>query len=753
MTDLQKRQEFAWLAAITVLIGAFLLFQVQPVISKIILPWFGGGPSVWTTCLLFFQVLLVGGYAYAHVLSRYVPIRRQAWVHGILVLLSLLTLPILPGETWKPTDVDYPMLRILLLLSVSVGVPYLLLSATGPLVQAWFARRYPDRSPYRLYALSNVGSLGALLTYPFLVEPAMTSSQQAYSWSGLFVVYTGLAVLLAVLFARFLRADSLVSEKATSGRSKTAVHYQDFDLDAEGDPVDSDVPAAKAAGTGSKGGQMPSGNVPGEVSRWQRVCWLLLPALATWMLMAVTNYLCQDVAVIPFFWIVPLSLYLLSFIICFDRPGWYRSRLFMNLAIFATLLVSIVSMGDVVDVLFKLIGSGARFSVLVENLVVNTLVHLFLLLVICMLCHGELVKRKPPSSQLTSFYLLVSVGGALGGVVVSILCPLIFPDYWELNIGIFIVFLLAAGMVIRDVLGRPSLIQVCITVTLGMVLGLVVNAQWAIIDQQDSIVSIRNFYGVLAVREENADNPELHNRWLVNGETLHGLQQMAPDRRREPTTYYGRQSGVGIAIERYRRGRPLRIGAIGLGVGTIACYGQEGDEIDFFEINPDVIRLARSHFSFLADCPVRPTIIQGDARLSLEKMKQSREYDIMVLDAFSSDAIPVHLLTAEAVELYGRHLKPGGVIAIHVSNRHLRLVPVVTMLARHGGFQYAMVRSRGNDDWLDDAVWVLLTRSENFLNDPQVVLASTEPIGADARKVHLWTDRYTNLLEILRPIE
>ncbi|MFP6648515.1 MAG: fused MFS/spermidine synthase, partial [Pirellulaceae bacterium] len=376
-----------------------------------------------------------------------------------------------------------------------------------------------------------------------------------------------------------------------------------------------------------------------------------------------------------------------------------------------------------------------------------------LLLVACMFCHGELVKRKPPSSQLTSFYLLVSVGGALGGVVVSLLCPQLFPDYWELNIGILVLFLLAAAMIIRDVLGRPSLLQVCVTVTLGMVLGLVVNAQWSVVDERDAIVMTRNFYGVLAVREADAEDPQAHSRWLVNGETLHGLQQMAPDRRREPTTYYGRQSGVGIAIEQYRRGRPLRIGAIGLGIGTIACYGKEGDEFDFFEINPDVIRLARSHFTFLDDCPSRLRTLQGDARLSLEKMEQSRQYDILVLDAFSSDAIPVHLLTAEAMQLYERHLKPGGVIAVHVSNRHLRLVPVVTKLASHGEFQYAMIRSEGNNDWLDSAVWVLLTKSENFLNDPMVVLSTTEPTGPDARKVHLWTDRYTNLLEILRPIE
>ena len=726
MTGLQKRSEFAWLSAITVLVGAFLLFQVQPVISKIILPWFGGGPSVWTTCLLFFQVLLVGGYAYAHLLSRHVPIGRQAWVHGILVLLSLLTLPILPGESWKPVDVEYPMLRILVLLFVSVGVPYLLLSATGPLVQAWFARRYPDRSPYRLYALSNVGSLGALLTYPFLVEPAMTSSQQAWSWSILFVVYASLAVLLAVLFARFLKTAS--AETAAEGKSVTPEQ------------------------TGERAG-VPSARVSGEVSRWQRISWLLLPALATWMLMAVTNYLCQDVAVIPFFWIIPLSLYLLTFIICFDRPGWYRSRLFMNLSVLATLAVSILYMAEVVDGIFKLLGSEHKFSLLAQNLTVNTVAHLALLLVACMFCHGELVKRKPPSSQLTSFYLLVSVGGALGGVIVSILCPLLFPDYWELNVGVLIVFLLAAAMVIRDVLGRPSLMQVCVTVTLGMVLGFVGNAQWAVIDQRDAILVTRNFYGVLAVRETDTNRSELHQRRLVNGKTLHGLQQMAAGRRREPTSYYGRQSGVGIAIERYRRGRPLRIGAIGLGVGTIACYGKDGDEIDFFEINPDVIRLARSHFSFLEDCPVRPMIYPGDARLSLEKMGRPREYDIMVLDAFSSDAIPVHLLTAEAIGLYGRHLKPGGVIAIHVSNRHLRLVPVVTTLARHGGFQYAKIASSGNGDWLDDAVWILLTKSENFLKDPQVLLATSEPTGPDAEKVHLWTDRYTNLLEILRPIE
>jgi len=715
--DSQNRSHFAWLAAITVLVGAFLLFQVQPVISKIILPWFGGGPSVWTTCLLFFQVMLVVGYAYAHLLTRYVPPNRQAWVHGILVLVSLLTLPILPAESWKPDDAGSPMAQILMLLLVSVGIPYLLLSATGPLVQVWFARRYPDRSPYRLYALSNVGSLGGLLTYPFLVEPAMTSPQQAHGWSLLFVVYAVLAILLAVLFARYLRSHA--------ERGGTP------------EPDEIDVAEKKKSAKEDAG----AGN-------WDRLTWLLLPAFATLMLMAVTNHLCLNVAVIPFFWVVPLSVYLLTFIICFDRPNWYRRGLFTPLAMFSTLAVSSIYMRFLVNNLFEDIGLGLNFSNVAENLVVNTLAHLLLLLVACMLCHGELVKRKPPTSQLTSFYLLVSIGGALGGVMVSIICPLLFPVFLELYVGILVVFMFAAGMVIRNILGGHGLMQMGVTITLGMLLGIVATAQWSMIDEKETtILATRNFYGVLLVRED------AEKRSLVNGEILHGLQLLSEDRRREPTTYYGRKSGVGIAIEQSRADRPLKIGAIGLGVGTIACYAKPGDEIDFFEINPDVIRLARSHFTFLKDCPVEPRIIQGDARLSLERMKPA-EYDVLAVDAFSSDAIPVHLLTVEAIELYQQHIKPGGVIAIHVSNRHLRLVPVVTGLARHHGLQFALVLSVPKDDdtWLDQADWVLLTRNEDFLNDPTVKNAARKMTESDSQEVRLWTDNYTSLLEILKPI-
>jgi spermidine synthase len=708
----QNESNFAWLAASTILVGAFLLFQVQPVISKIILPWFGGGPSVWTTCLLFFQSMLVLGYAYAHLLSKLVPLKRQAWIHGVLVVLSLLMLPILPTDAWKPTDAGQPTLRILFLLLYCVGAPYLLLSATGPLIQSWFAARYPGRSPYRLYALSNIGSLGALLTYPFLVEPAMTSRQQGWGWSGAYVGYGLLAIALAVLLHRFLRAGS--SDEA-AGDSAAA---------------DSDQ---------------------GIESRWAWVAWLLLPALASVMLLAVTNYLCQDVAVIPFFWIAPLSVYLLTFIICFDRPGWYRTRLYAPLAAVAMLLVSLVYMPTAVDTVFGMLGLQTEFEALAKNLVVNTLIHLGMLFVACMFCHGELVKCKPPAKQLTSFYLMISVGGAIGGLLVSIVCPLVFTDYLELNLAVLVVFLVAAALIIKDILEINAVVQICVTVGLGMILGIVVYSHWTTANRT-AIVKVRNFYGVLVVREDATSDSENPLRWLVNGHTLHGLQQMGAGKRREPTTYYGRSSGVGIAIDQYRDGRPLRIGAIGLGVGTLACYAEQGDELDFFEINPQVIELANSHFSFLKDCPIEPKLILGDARLSLERM-QPRDYDLLVVDAFSSDAIPVHLLTVEAIELYKKHLKPGGVMAIHVSNRHLRLVPVVMTLARNAELEHVLVRSAAEGKVLDNAAWVLLTESENFLNDPVVVFSAEEPTAEDQQKVSLWTDQYTNLLEILRPLE
>ncbi|MCB9936815.1 MAG: fused MFS/spermidine synthase [Planctomycetaceae bacterium] len=715
---------FAWWSAATIFLGAFLLFQVQPIISKMILPWFGGGPAVWTTCMLFFQVLLLGGYAYSHYLIVSRNLKRQTIFHVAILVVAALTLPIMPDASWKPLDGTQPTLRILMLLGANVGLPYFILASTGPLVQAWYARFYSGQSPYRLYALSNIGSLGALLTYPFFVEPALTTSSQGWLWSGGFAIYALLSAGLAV----------------AAGRQTSGVATSVASLDSESDR-DEQGPSLE-----------------------NRMAWLLLPALASMLLLAITNHLCQDVAVVPFFWVAPLSLYLISFIICFDHPRWYRRTLFAAVTVLATFALCLVMLGDDVDTFLKkthiawlLSKAGITFAFedLISDIVLEAGVYLGVLFLICMVCHGEMVRCKPAPRYLTAFYLMVSAGGALGGLFVALVCPQMFSTFVEMGIGLVLAFMLALGVLADQfwnawILNR--LWKQCVAFAVCFTLLIVVVRAQFVTFSSDALISLRNFYGMLSVEEDDIDEPLLHIRELMNGRILHGSQFIDEDLSQTPTTYYDEESGIGVALRRFPSPEPKRVATVGLGAGTIASYAQEGDYFCFYEINPNVQLFATTQFTYLEDAKQRGagvSIELGDARVSLER-QEPQNYDIIALDAFSGDAIPAHLLTREAFAEYFRHLNDGGVIAVHISNRHLDLTPVIGGVAEH--YKYSLLKIETDDDGFAGEAgsdWLLMTRNEPFMSDDEVLESSVVVGPDDYKAIQPWTDQFSNLFEIL----
>jgi hypothetical protein len=703
-----------WNFALAILVSAFLLFQVQPLISKSILPWFGGCPAVWTTAMLFFQTALFAGYVYAHLLQRWLRPRQQAAVHFVVVAAALAALVLMrlpPGPSWKPLDSSHPTWHVLVLLSASVGLPYFALSATSPLIQAWFSRVWADRSPYRLYALSNVGSLAGLLSYPFLFEPAFDLTQQSGMWFLGFVVYGVLCAAALACLAGMRHADSgeRVGEAPSQGPAE-----------------------APAAAPGMR----------------DRLLWLALPAAASLMLLATTNHVCQNIAVVPFLWVVPLTLYLLSFIICFDHQRWYVRGLWATAAVLA--LVAAAGNDEFWWFEYRL------------NIAQELALYFAALFCTCMVCHGELVRLKPDPRHLTEFYLLISAGGALGGIFVGLVAPLVFTTFFEWSIGLVLscaiaITVLALSALRRtvaladDTIARQAAAAARLLLVPAAIGGLVYIVMWQVTGWAPAIDRARNFYGVVSVFEYDRDDPQKHERILKHGAITHGEQYLDPVKSHWATTYYSEQSGVGRTIRFFRERGPVRVGMVGLGVGTLATYARPGDRYRFYEINPEVLRMARAHFTYLADCQVTPEVEMGDARLSLERELSTDDppqFDVLVLDAFSGDSIPAHLLTEEAFEIYRPHVAPGGVIAVHITNRYLYLAPVVRGLARHFGLDTVRIytpddktRAIGHSDWM------MLTNNQDFL---RAVKPSPPPDAEDDFSVPLWTDQYNNLFQILR---
>ena len=668
------------LYAITIFLSSFLLFLVQPLIARLILPWFGGTAAVWTTCMLFFQCILLAGYAYAHATSAKLGPRGQAILHTILLAAAAATLPILPDPSWKPEGGGEPISRILLLLTATVGLPYLLISSTSPLVQAWFSRARPGANPYRLFAVSNFASLLALVGYPLFVEPNLTNGQQVYGWSWMFA---GFAVLCSAL--------AWTAAKAQPGALANA------------SAVVADAPA-------------PRGR---EIALW-----LALSATGSVILLAVTNHITQNIAAIPLLWLAPLTLYLLTFILCFEGQGLYRQAWWWPVVLAAV---------------------GAMAWLLVEpdhqfDLYVQLGVFLTGLFIACMFCHGELYRLRPANRHLTAFYLWVSVGGALGGLFVAVVAPLAFKAYYELGIGLAACALLAA-IVYR------SLNRIALGASLVLLLGTTGAVTYDAIKFQDyARLTVRNFYGVLRVKEYGTEGEEDHLRRLLHGTIMHGEQYMNGPKRQELTSYYQVTSGIGKAIASKQAGGPIRVGVVGLGTGTLAGYGRKGDFYKFYDINPAVVTIARSDFKYLGDSEAKIEVALGDARLTLER-DAPEKFDVLAVDAFSSDSIPVHLITREALAVYLRHMKPGGIVAFHVSNRFLNLGPVVGQLARISGAHAVSVYEKGEED-RTQSDWVLVSLDRKALED-KVIKDVSEPV--EERPLwRLWTDDYNNLVQILK---
>ena len=675
---------FGWVFALTTLTGAFLLFQVQPVICKFILPWFGGGPAVWTTCMLFFQTVLFAGYAYAHFSASTLPTKLQVPLHILLLIAAVLCLPILPRDSWRPTLEGDPVWHIFLLLSICVGLPYLVLASTGPLVQSWFAKAFPGRSPYRLYALSNIGSLVALLSYPFLFEPSLAIKTQSTGWSVVFAIY---AILCAAC------AFCVASSKSTTNLASTSAAQNE------------------------------------EKPSWmRRLSWVMLPAVASLMLLASTNYVCSDVAPMPFLWVVPLSVYLLSFVIAFDHERWYKPVLFGCLTIALILGMSIFP-----DFSIEIPGilSSLGYSIAVTFLI---------LFLVAMVCHGELVRSRPGPKYLTEFYLSISAGGALGGVFVSLIAPHFFKTYFEWPLALAISIMVAAIVLFKR-LNSPALRWGGLLLT-ALSVGFVLYANT---EHEEPLEGARNFYGVIEVWELDKNDPEKARLSMTVEGVTHGLQLTNPAKRHLPLAYYGPGTGVGKTFAQYfKRNQPLCVGAVGLGVGTVATYIRENDKLKIYEINPEVIRLARKDFTFLKDCKGSQEVVLGDARLSLER-EAPNQFDILLLDAFSGHSIPTHLLTREAFEIYLRHLKPDGAIAFHITNQFLDLAPIVARLAQVLGLRAGLVSTQ--------------TDKPNFMNNTRYMIVSRDPAifdGMNSTPVNpsnppapLWTDGFNDLFSVL----
>ena len=670
-------------------VGAFLLFLIQPILAKQILPWFGGAPAVWTASLLFFQTGLTAGYVYAHALGR-LNIKWQTRIHVLLLVGAAATLPILVSAYWQPVaggDAS-PAWRVVFTLAATAGIPYVLLSATAPLLQSWW-RLASRQEPYRLYALSNAGSLLALVAFPALVEPALTVPRQATFWT--------------VGYAAFVIACGFTA-RTCSG-----------------------VLAGREEDEADDGRRSGAGDY---------LVWILLSACGAGLLSATTNQLCQDVAVVPLLWLLPLAVYLVTFILTFG--GYFPRRTARALLVVGAL-------------------SSLVVTVFAESTPLVWQVTAFLVLLggACMVCHGELVASRPAGRHLTGFYVAMSAGGAIGGAAVALLAPRLFTSFAELPLLVIVALMVALVPPSRSTSGPrhngPALAMLWAIPTLafGVSIQFLPGSDTKGTSQ---VEAHRDFFGILRVQDHDVDRPDSW-RALYSGRVLHGLQMKDPAERRTPTTYFAAGSGVAVAFEEHPRrieNKPLRAAVVGLGVGTIAAWGRAGDEVVFYELNPAIVNLARRHFTFLSDSSARTRIVLGDARLSLEREMTDPAnhgtYDLIVVDAFAGDAVPVHLLTRECFAVYLLALAPSGAIAFHISNRHVNLGPPVAGLAAEAGLSAVAVSTATTNRLTRTSDWVLLSRDAAFLN--RASSRGGVPLSATPQVV--WTDHYNSIVGLLR---
>lgn len=770
------------LFGVAIFLGAFLLFSVQLLLGKYILPWFGGTAGVWATCLFFFQTTLLAGYAYAHGSVGRFSLRGQSRVHLAILASSLLLMgvaayfwpsPITPGNWWKPQSGEIAVWLILRVLLVSVGAVVTLLATTGPLMQHWFTRAYPGESPYRLYALSNAGSLLGLLSYPALIERWLRLNTQAWLWCSGYAIYALATIALALK----------ISKRETNEPS---------------------VPTAAPADYEIERAPRPTLNA--------KLQWFSLSALGSLMLLAISRFITADLAPVPLLWMLPLAVYLLSFVICFDHPRWYRPGVFHPLLL-----------ATAVFTLMFYRGLGLHLWMFIAGFLVTEFAC-------CMFCHGELYRRRPQPEHLTSFYLMIALGGVAGSAFVNLVAPFIFMGNWEMQVGIAASLVAMALMATMDHASWANRKNPFIALALGLWIVLVgcfwlssdadslkhflSNGVWATLAAVTLVCSAlalrskglgsflaeqasqltrwtlfagvgaasmlliwagtsqyrqsswahRNFYGTLYVTAKQMPDAHFNAFVFTHSSTMHGLQFASPDLRGYPTMYYNKTSGIGLLLLNFPRqdaNHGLRLGGIGLGAGTLATYGRPGDVFRFYEIDPEVVRVASGqdgYFSFLSDSKAHVEVVDGDGRISLERelaQGKPQAYDVLVVDAFNGDAVPVHLLTREAFELYLKHLRDeNSVIAVHVTNRAVELASVVAAEAQHFGLSLLYVNAPGlTNSTIPSGVispnqWILLSRSKEALSAPALVQASS-PLKL-RKGLHYWTDDQNNLLQILR---
>jgi len=733
------------LYTITLFLGSMLLFLVEPMFAKMALPLLGGSPSVWITSMLFFQAVLLAGYAYAHAGTGKLGARRQAAVHMALLAVPFLTLPIAPRRGWAPPATGGQVVWLLALLAVSVGLPFFVVSSAAPLLQRWFASTgHPRaRDPYFLYRASNLGSMIALLGYPAVVEPTLRLADQGRLWAW---GYGVLAAMTAACAALLWRSPVPTGPGAAAAPDRAA-------------------PAPIAGG----------GN--GHVTPARRARWMALSFVPSSLLLGVTTHLTTDVAPIPLLWVIPLALYLLTFVLVFSpRPPLPQRLMARALPLLVLPLVA--------TILLK----AAR------PVWVPMLLSLLTFFVAAMVCHGRLAEDRPPASRLTEFYLWIAAGGVLGGVFNALVAPVIFDSYAEYPLAIVLACLLrpgpaagggrrwsrvldlglpiALGAVVaalawwvgvggpsNELLRRGVLVGVptvlCFTfverpIRFGLGVGAILLAGTVSLGAASPVLlADRSFFGAYQVTEDAAG--ELH--FLTNGTTVHGAQSLDPARRDDPLTYYTRSGPLGQVFGATDAAGGDDIAVVGLGAGSMACYGRPGERWTFYEIDPLVERIALDPnlFTFLRDCLDDPRIVTGDARLSLEGAADGR-YDLIAVDAFNSDAIPVHLITREAIALYLSKLADGGMLAFHISNQYVDLHPVLGNLARDVG----LVSFARDDSSISRAE----SRAGKFPSD-WVVMARTAadlgPIARDPRWYRLegdgsrvWTDDFSNILSVFR---
>jgi F0F1-type ATP synthase assembly protein I len=766
----------------TIFLSAFLLFQVQLICAKRLLPWYGGAPAVWTTCQFFFQIMLLAGYAYAHGITQFCRPRRQAIIHTALLLSAVAALAwsaawggvaLLAPTAFKPMGTEQPIPLLLAALLTTVGLPFFALSATGPLLQRWHSQSAgPSDRTYRLYALSNAGSLLGLLSYPFGVERLFDLSHQAWIWTALFLVFC-----------------------AGGGAVAWLGTFSSGPEDAGGLE---DLPAADA--------QENSVSVP---PAWRPWLWLMLAFSGSAMFLATTNQLCQEVAVVPFLWVMPLALYLLTFIICFDRPRWYSRRWMIVAAMAMSAAIFLQPAGGTTPILRQVVSYGA------------------LLTFFCMVSHGELMRLRPAPAKLTLYYLLIAAGGALGGAFVSLAAPLIFRGVWELHVTLFLgwavfgviwlldhtspfwiggrrFFALTAGLlalpfapflIVRTPLRKVSWVAhnpwMATLAAAAVLAALACAVQWrspllrrpfwarALVllmigsagaslyrrigeARAGTVYAARNFHGVVRIVALKDRFSEIGAYKLVHGVTNHGEQFTDALMRDVPTAYYSPSSGIGCAAQYLeglsRNAKPrqgLDFGLLGMGVGTIAAYAHSGDRVKFYEIDPIVIEVcgpASPYFTFLRDCAGSVSIVPGDARLSLESepaQAASQRFDLLALDAFSGDAIPVHLLTKEAFCLYAAHLRDAdSILAVNITNAYLELEPVIAANARALGFRGIRIDAPGDEALLRErSTWILLARNPDVFDRPEFLAVNARPLQGSGI---LFTDQYSYLFRVLR---